>query len=134
MDRRASGRPSFIDKKIPAFFFRTQKGNEPVRDWLKEALTSHERKLVGEDIKTVEYGWPIGMPTCRPLGDGLIEVRTNLSSRIARVLFYVDEDERMVLLHGFVKKSQQTTSTDMNLARARKAEHERTSRIWSKNR
>jgi phage-related protein len=113
------------NKRIPAFFFQTQQGNEPVRDWLKEDLTPDERKLVGEDIQTVEYGWPIGMPTCRPLGEGLNEVRTNLPGRIARVLFYVDERQRMVLLHGFIKKSQQTPAADMKLAQARKAEHER---------
>lgn len=70
--------PSNPTKRVPAFFFRTQRGNEPVRDWLRQHLTADERKAVGEDIKTVEYGWPIGMPTCRPRGDGLHEVRTNL--------------------------------------------------------
>jgi phage-related protein len=130
MDSRTnSGRPHAPappkpDKRAPAFFFRTEQGNEPVRDWLKENLTPDERKLVGEDVKTVEYGWPIGMPACRPLGDGLHEVRTNLPTRIARVLFYVDERERMVLLHGFFKKDRQIPAADMKLARARKAEHE----------
>jgi hypothetical protein len=71
-------------KKIPAVFFTTEKNNEPVRDWLKSELTPAERKLVGQDIATVEFGWPIGMPTCRPLGDGLHEVRTNLPNRIVR--------------------------------------------------
>ena len=111
-------------KRVPAFFFRTQRGNEPVRDWLRQDLTANERKAAGEDIKTVEYGWPIGMPTCRSLGDGLHEVRTNLPGRIARVLFYVDADQRMVLLHGFIKKSQKTPEADLTIARARKAEHE----------
>src|SRR5580704_13642490 len=85
-------------KRIPAYFFRTKRENEPVRDWLKGDLTADERKAVGEDIKTVEYGWPVGMPTCRSFGDGLHEVRTNLPGRIARVLFYVDAEQRMVLL------------------------------------
>jgi phage-related protein len=102
----------------------TEKGNEPVRDWLKTDLTPEERRLVGEDIKTVEFGWPVGMPTCRSLGGGLHEVRTNLPSRIARVLFYVDTRERLVLLHGFIKKSQQTPTSDLNIGRARKATHE----------
>lgn len=74
---------------------------------------------------TVEYGWPTGMPTCRPLGGGLHEVRTNLPDRIARVMFYVDRRERMVLLHGFIKKGQQTPDADMKIARDRKSEHER---------
>jgi phage-related protein len=76
------------------------------------------------DIKTVEFGWPIGMPVCRSLGDGLYEVRSNLSgNRIARVLFYVDVEGRLVLLHGFVKKTQKTPIADMELARKNKRLH-----------
>jgi phage-related protein len=111
-------------KKIPVFFFRTEKGNEPVRDWLKGDVAPDDRKAIGEDIKTVEYAWPIGMPACRPLGDGLHEVRTNLPNRIARVLFYVDHRERMILLHGFIQKTRKTPPPDIAIALARKAEHE----------
>jgi phage-related protein len=115
--------PAYGLKKISAVFFATVRGNEPVREWLKQDLSSAERKLVGEDIKTVELGWPIGMPTCRPMGRGLFEVRTNLPGKIARVLFYTDKHQRMVLLHGFIKKSQQTPNADMQLAQARMAQH-----------
>src|SRR5581483_7233987 len=93
-------------KRIPANFFRTQSGNEPVREWLR-GLSQEDRRLVGEDIRTVEYGWPVGMPVCRSLGDGLHEVRIGLlGGRIARVFFYVDRLQRMILLHGMMKKSQ----------------------------
>ena len=65
------------------------------------------------------------MPVCRSLGDGLYEVRSNLSgNKIARVLFYVDVEGRMVLLHGFVKKTQKTPLADMELARKDKRLHE----------
>jgi len=75
---------------------------------------------------TVEFGWPIGMPVCRPLGHGLYEVRTSLSTnRIARVLFYVDTSGRMVLLHGFIKKTQKTPAEDLGLAARNKSKHER---------
>lgn len=74
---------------------------------------------------TVEYGWPVGMPTCGHLEDGLCEVRTNLpQNRIARVLFYIDKLGRMVLLHGFIKKTRRTPTEDLKLARARKKKHE----------
>lgn len=113
-------------KRIPAFFFSTGQGNEPVREWLKDCLTPSERRLIGGDIKTVEYGWPIGMPVCDCLGKGLHEVRTSLpGNKIARVLFYVDARQRMVLLHGFIKKSQKTRESDKKIARARMAEHEK---------
>ncbi len=90
---------------------------------LKE-LTKEDRFLIGTDIKTVEYGWPIGMPTCRPMGDGLFEVRTNLSgNRIARVLFCIHE-EKMVLLHGFIKQTQKTPQNELEIALKRKQDLE----------
>lgn len=113
------------EKQIPALFYRTESGGEPVRDWLK-GLSPEDRKRIGEDIKTVEFGWPIGMPVCRPLGQGVYEVRTNLrQNRIARVIFYIDKKSRMVLLHGFIKKTQRTPPEDVALARSNKGKHER---------
>ena len=111
-------------KRIPAVFFRTEGGNEPVREWLK-SLSKQERLLIGHDIKDVEYGWPVGMPTSRPLGSGLYEVRTHLpSNRTARVIFSILE-ERMVLLHGFIKKTRKTPKGDLDLAKERKKQWER---------
>jgi len=88
-----------------------------MRDWLKSLKPIEDRKQIGVDMKTVEFGWPVGMPVCRPLGDGLYEVRSSLSqNRIARVLFYIDTKGRMVLLHGFIKKTQKTPQQDLELA------------------
>lgn len=106
-----------IAKRITATFFATEGGAEPVRDWLK-SLPREDQKRIGDDIRTVEFGWPIGMPVCRALGKGLYEVRTNLKNRIARVFFTIDGDE-MVLLHGFIKKSQATPDAELALARNR---------------
>lgn len=112
-------------KRVPAIFYRTEAGGEPVREWLKR-LSPEDRKRIGEDIKTVEFGWPVGMPVCRPLGEGIYEVRTTLAqNRIARVLFYIDKKARMVLLHGFLKKTRRTPDEDLDLARANKARHQR---------
>jgi len=111
-------------KRVAAIFFRTEAGGEPARDWLKSLLVE-DRKRIGEDIKTVEFGWPIGMPVCRPLGGGICEVRTSLvQNRIARVLFYIDVRGRMVLLHGFIKKTQKTPREDLELARSNKSRHQ----------
>jgi phage-related protein len=96
-----------------------------VRDWLKNDVSLKERKLIGADIMSAEFGWPIGMPTCRPLGDGLHEIRTDLANKISRVAFYVDRRQRMALLHGFIKKSQGMPLEDMRLARKRNAKHEK---------
>ena len=107
-------------KRVPALFFRTDAGGEPVREWLR-SLSPADRKRIGEDIKSVEFGWPLGMPVCRPLGNGIYEVRTVVTQgRIARVLFYIDKRSRMVLLHGFIKKTRKTPEPDLDLAMARK--------------
>lgn len=107
---RRFGRTIRHSKRVPAIFFKTAAENEPMRDWLK----------------AMEFGWPIGMPICRAMGDGLHEVRTGLSNgRIARVFFYVDRLQRLVILHGFIKKTKSTPAVDLELARANKLRHER---------
>ena len=82
-------------------------GAEVVRDWLR-SLDDADRQAIGLDLMRVQYRWPVGMPLCRALGDGLWEVRTSLpSNRIARVLFSLQQD-RLLVLHGFIKKTQKT--------------------------
>ena len=110
-------------KKIPAVFYRAANGAMPVREWL---LTLPERdcRTVGFDIARVEFGWPVGMPVCRPLGSGLWEVRSDVSDgRIGRVIFCISNG-RMVLLHGFIKKTQRTPPADIALARSRQKDVE----------
>jgi phage-related protein len=105
-------------KSVRALFYRTSNGNEPVREWLK-SLSADDRMVIGIDIKTVEFGWPIGMPTCRSLGGGIWEVRSSLADgRIARVLFALYEG-KMYLLNGFIKKTQKTPPQEIELARRR---------------
>jgi phage-related protein len=106
-------------KRLPAAFFQLPSGREPVREWLK-SLQEEDRKVIGEDIKDVEFSWPIGMPLCRSLGRGLWEVRSDLSGgRIARVVFCIASSQ-MVLLHGFIKKTQKTPTADIEMALKRK--------------
>jgi len=104
--------------KLSVRFFRTLEGREPVREWLK-SLPKRERKAVGDEIRTVQFGWPIGMPLVRKLDTGLWEVRVGLPNRTARVLFTI-VDQQAVLLHGFIKKSQKTPASDLAVARQRK--------------
>jgi phage-related protein len=120
------------------FFQQGASGSEPVRDWLK-ALRSDERKAIGEDIKAVQFGWPLGLPLVDHIDGDIWEVRTRLANRIARVLFVVDAMKAgpassggsglrsptfgagavMVLLHGFIKKNQKTPKPDLDLAKDR---------------
>jgi len=106
------------DKKLDVLFFRTDHGNEPVREWLL-SLSKDDRKVIGDDVLKVQFCWPIGKPLVGSLGSGLWEVRSRLGDRIARVLFCV-EGQTMVLLHGFMKKTQQTPKHDLDLALKRK--------------
>ncbi len=106
---------------MPVIFYRTARGGEPVRDWLRE-LPIEDRQRIGRDLALVQYGWPVGMPLCRSLGGGLWEVRSNLPSRrIARLLFFVHQG-RIGIVNGFVKKRQRTPPEDLALARQRMQE------------
>ena len=104
---------------LKVLFYRSVSGNEPVREWLK-AQTKHDRKIIGTDIKTVQFGWPLGMPLVRKLEKDLWELRSNMENGIARVIFVVHENS-IILLHGFIKKSQKTSVNDLNAARKRAA-------------
>jgi phage-related protein len=108
------------EPRLKVVFYKSQAGKEPVRDWLK-SLPAQDKKTLGEDIKTVQFGWPLGMPLVRKLESELWEVRSNISSGIARVLFTV-QDDYLILLHGFVKKSDKTPLDDLLLARNRLAQ------------
>lgn len=107
-------------KIISIGFYRQANGQEPVREWLK-SLKKAERKTIGEDIKMVQEGWPLGMPLVGNLGKGLWEVRSILPNTITRALFVMHQGQR-VLLHGFIKKTQKTALQDLELARKRAKE------------
>lgn len=98
-------------------FYSTEQGNEPVRGWLK-SLSAFDKKRIGEDVKTVQFGWPLGMPLVKHLDGDIWEVRVNLSTSIARVLFALNGGS-MVLIHGFIKKQQKTLKSDLDLAKDR---------------
>jgi phage-related protein len=107
--------------EIPVVFYRTAGGTELVRDWLR-SLSAEDRRTIGTDLATVQVGWPVGMPLCRPLGSGLWEVRSGLSNnRIARLVFFVAEG-RIGVVQGFIKKTQRTPPTDIALAERRMKE------------
>ncbi|MDE2271563.1 MAG: type II toxin-antitoxin system RelE/ParE family toxin [Xanthomonadaceae bacterium] len=101
-------------------FYATDQGREPVRDWLK-SLPPGARKAIGEDLKTVQFGWPLGMPLVRKVEPGLWETRSTIDAGIARVLF-TTVGPVMVLLHAFVKKTRKTPMDDLKLALRRMKE------------
>jgi phage-related protein len=101
-------------RKLPAIFYCSGSGHEPVREWLK-SLDSADRKTIGEDIAYVQYKWPLGKPRVDHLRESVWEVRSQIGNRVARVLFAVSRSQ-MILLHAFVKKIQQTPHSDLELA------------------
>lgn len=104
-------------QKLRAVFYRSATGKEPVLEWLKD-LPKDDRKTIGEDIAYVQYKWPIGKPRVDHLRGAIWEVRTSQNNRIARTLFAV-EGEQMGLLHGYIKKTQQTPAVDIELTEKR---------------
>ena len=103
--------------RLRVLFYRSSTGREPVREWL-QGLDDVSKKILGEDIKTVQFGWPLGMPLVRSLGKGLWEVRSRLPLGAARVIFLAEEN-LMVLLHGYIKKTRRTPRKDLEIARKR---------------
>jgi phage-related protein len=109
------------DKRIEVAFFRSSSGAEPVKAWIK-SLNETDRKIIGKDLLKIELGFPIGMPVCRSLGNGLWECRSSLTEgKIARVIFCVSEG-KLIALHGFIKKTQKTPKQEIDLALRRKKE------------
>ena len=109
------------ERPLCVVFFKSDAGNEPVREWLKE-LPKEDCKIIGADILTVQYAWPVGKPLVDNLGDGIWEVRSRLDHRIARTLFAMVNQE-IVLLHGFIKKQQKTPQDELELAKKRKKQY-----------
>ena len=105
------------------FFYKTASGNSVVKNWLK-SFSKDDRYILGQDLKTVQFGFPIGPPLCRPLVGGLWEIRSTLTGRVeARLVFYFDsKNQALAVLHGFIKKSQKTPKADIDLALSRKRE------------
>ena len=110
-----------VERPLKVVFFKTDTGNEPVREWLKD-LSKDDCKVIGTDILTVQYAWPVGKPLVDSLGDGLWEVRSRLDNCIARTLFAL-VDQEIVLLHGFIKKQQKTPQDELELAKKRKKQY-----------
>ena len=109
------------ERPLKVVFFKTDTGNEPVREWLKD-LPKEDCKSIGADILTVQYAWPVGKPLVDHLGDGIWEVRSRLSHRLARTLFAVVDGE-IVLLHGFLKKQPKPPPDALDLAKKRKKQY-----------
>jgi len=105
---------------LKVVFYRSEIGNEPVREWLPR----EDKRKIGEDIKTAQIGWPLGMPLIRKIDKDLWEVRTRLENGIARVFFTVD-GECMILLHGFIKQSQKTPQNELKTALTRLGNYKR---------
>jgi phage-related protein len=110
-------------RKLPLIFYRTDRGREPVRDWLK-ALDRHDRLEIGADLQRLQYRWPVGMPLCRAIGGGLWEVRTNLPGRRTARVFICFHGGVAYALHAFLKTSRTTPDEDLALARIRMEEVE----------
>ena len=105
-------------KRLPAAFYQLSSGREPVREWLKE-LSREDKRIIGRDIAKVQFGWPIGLPLCRPLSGGLWEVRSSLATRREARVFFGFHDGTLIALHAIIKKARKAPAEDLTLARQR---------------
>ena len=105
-------------RPIPLAFWRSATGREPVREWLNE-LSRDDKRTIGRDIAKVQFGWPVGLPLCRPLSGGLWELRSPLASRREARIFFGFHDETLIALHAIIKKTQKTPAADLAIARQR---------------
>ena len=111
------------DEPLKAAFYETEQGNQPCRDYLM-SLSKDDRREVGADVFAVQKGFPMGLPLCRKMGVDIWEVRSNIEDGISRVFFTIDDDT-MVLLHGFTKKSQKTPQNEIDTAENRLKDYRR---------
>lgn len=109
--------PERPKKILGVYFYRGSNGSEPVKKWLK-SLEKSIRSVIGKDICTVQEGWPLGMPLVKHMGFGLWEIRSTIPNGIARIIFVI-KDGNMILLHGFIKKTEKTSLQDIDLAKSR---------------
>jgi phage-related protein len=105
---------------IPAAFWTNDNGTEPALDWIK-SLDRFDRHVIGNDLRILQIGWPVGMPLCRPMGKGLHEMRSDLPSGVTARLLFCHHDGQLVILHGFIKKTGKTPKADLDRALKRKA-------------
>lgn len=108
----------FGARPLPLQFWRSSSGREPTRDWFRR-LDREDRTVIGDDLRRLQFGWPIGMPLVRALGGGLYELRSALPSRREARVFIAVDGTRIAVLHGFIKKTQKTPPAELALARNR---------------
>ncbi|MCJ7842567.1 type II toxin-antitoxin system RelE/ParE family toxin [Lederbergia sp. NSJ-179] len=91
-------------------------GVAPVIEYLQSLSPKHETKVLRSIQLLEEFGPEIGMPHVRHLNDGIYELRTSFSSNIFRTLFFHWHENKLVLTHGFTKKTQKTPAREIRRA------------------
>lgn len=114
-----------LTPKLEVIFYRSASGDDPAAEWIR-SLPKADRQTIGKDLMKIQIGWPIGMPLVRKLESDLWEMRSNLRYGIARVLFTI-EGKKMIVLHGFIKKTQKTPPAELQTVRQRLANRKRES-------
>jgi phage-related protein len=101
-------------------FYETPSGRPVILEWLR-SFDKPDRAILGFDLKRVQFGFPMGLPLCRSLGGGLWEVRSSLSGNreVLMVFFHETQQKMLVVVHGFIKKSQKTPQADIEIASRR---------------
>ena len=102
------------EKRFDVVFFQTGNGKQPAREFIKE-LRKEDQREIGADIRVVQENFPIGLPLVKKLKPELWEIRSTIKNGISRV-FFTFRNEKMILLHAIVKKTQKTPVQDIGIA------------------
>lgn len=98
-------------------YYEDDKGNRPVEQFIDNLDLKMKAKVFGRLELLERYGSQLGMPFCRHLDDGIFELRTVQGNNITRILYFFVIGERVILTHGFVKKTQKTPSGEIERAK-----------------
>lgn len=103
--------------KFKAEFYETKNGNKPAKDFMLSQDDKMKAKLFGLVDILEQYGNALREPYSKPLGDGIFELRAKVGTNISRVLYFFYYEGRIILTHGFVKKTQKTPKSEIKKAK-----------------
>ena len=104
--------------ELEVVFYEQADGTIPVRQFLGSLSDKMEAKVLRVISRLEVNGCELIEPYSKPLGDGIFELRAQVATNISRVLYFFVIDNKAVLTHGFVKKTQQTPKAEIKRAKS----------------
>ena len=110
-------------QEFEIIFYKNDKGEKPVEDFL-DSLSDKMRAKMLLSIRIVrEKSYQTRMPYSEELEDGIFELRAKVGSDISRVLYFFVVGRKIILTNGFIKKTQKTPKSEIELAKKYRADY-----------